>query len=449
MILADEVCYNNNALVADRSLSMKGGRNMTAAQLRIKSNLFHKPSKRNGLVYYVHLEWHDDVGGRHRSDVPTGYTVDIPQGYLFGKKRYEAEVEEKRKQIEAEKQSRLLTEYEAKANPGAAAEKILFADWLVTWLNHVIAVGKDNGEPLADTTIYGYKRVINNDIVPYFKQKGFFLSAIDRDILEEFYRYKRDVDGLSVNSTKHFHANIRRALAYAVEKKYLRSNPAIGIKFSVPSVHHEIYDEDQLKILANYVRGSNLEAPIFIASSFGLRRGEILGIRWSSINFKYGFLTIDGELFEYDRNGSNLHWRRRTKTKKSARSFWLTDDQIQYFKKLKEVQDERRKAENYNHTWDDFVCVDEDGNIIKPNYITHKFPALTKKAGLPRLKLHELRHTCLSLLIIKGFDIKLVSEYAGHSTIAITADTYGHLPSMSSKPLAASMGSVFSYSNPA
>lgn len=422
---------------------------MTAAQLRMKSTVFQKPSKRKGMTYYVHLEWRDDNDNRHRSDIPTGYTVDIPKGYQYGKKTYESEVEEKRKQIEAEYISKLLAEAEIRARPEAAADRILFADWMTTWLNHVIEVGKDNGEPLADTTIYGYKRVVNSDIIPYFRPTGLVLSAINRDVLEAFYKHKRDVDGLSVNSTKHLHANIRRALDYAVQKHYLTINPSLGIKFSIPQVHHEIYNEDQLQTLVKYVRGTKFEAPIFLASAFGLRRGEALGVRWSSINFKYGFLTIDGELFEYDANSTNLHWRRRTKTKKSARSFWLTEDQLEYFKKLKAAQDERRKAKGYNHQWDDFVCVDNYGNIIKPNCLTHKFPLLTEKAGLPRLKLHELRHTCLSLLIIKGFDIKLVSEYAGHSTIAITADTYGHLPSISSKPLAASMGSVFSFSNPA
>jgi integrase len=422
---------------------------MTAAQLRIKSKLFSKEAKRNGATYYVHLEWYDERGYRHRSDVPTGFTVDVPKAYKGGKKSYNAEVEEKRKQIEAEYQSKLLTEAELRAKPQATADRILFSDWMTVWLNHVIDVGKDNGEPLAETTIYGYKRIVNSAIIPYFKEKGLMLSAIDRDVLEAFYRYKREVDGLSVNSTKHFHANIRRALDYAVEQKQIPSNPAYGIKFSIAQVHHEIYNEDQLQTLASYVRGTELEAPIFLASSFGMRRGEILGLRWSSINFKYGFMTVDGELFEYDRNGTNLHWQRRTKSRKSARSFWLTEDQIEYFKKLKVVQEQRRSNPEYNKDWSDFVCVDEKGNIIKPGYITHKFPILTEKAGLPRLKLHELRHTCLSLLIIKGFDIKLVSEYAGHSTIAITADTYGHLPSMSSKPLVASMSSLFRFSDQA
>lgn len=413
---------------------------MTAQQLRIKSRLIERGNK-----WHIALSWYDENGNRCRTTVATGVIVgDYKRGH---KTEYDAMLETKRKQTEAEYESKLLSEAEIRERPEAAADKILFSDWMLTWLQHMIDDGND-GEPLSGTTLYNYNNVIKNSINPYFKERCLSLSAIDKETLKEFYKHKQNVDGVSENTVKHYHANIRKALAYAVDKKLLTANPALDFKFSKKKPEHNFYNEDQLNKLVQFVRGTELEAPIFLAGAFGLRRGEILGIRWSAIDFEHGVLFIRGELLEYDKDGHNLRYEQRTKTDKSERSFWLTDDQIAYFKRLKEDQDERRKAKDYNHTWDDFVCVRSNGDIISPWYLSSHVPKITVACGLPRLKLHELRHTVISLLILKGHELKAVSEFAGHSNISTTADIYGHLPSANSKRLTATMGNVFSFSSP-
>ncbi len=412
---------------------------MTAQQLRIKSRLIQR-----GQKWSVALSWYDENGNRNRTTVATGIIVG---DYKRGKKTdYDTELDLKRKEIEAAYQSKLLAEAEIRERPESIADKIYFHDWMLTWLQHMIDDGND-GEELSGTTLYNYNNVIKNSINPYFKERNLSLSAIDKETLKEFYKYKQTVDGVSENTVKHYHANIRKALAYAVDQHKLTANPAIDFKFSKKKPEHNYYNETQLNTLVNHVRGTELEAPIFLASSFGLRRGEILGIRWSAIDFANGILFIKGELLEYDANGHNLRYEQRTKTENSERSFWLTQDQLDYFKKLKAAQDEWRQAEGYNHQWDDFVCVRSNGDIISPWYLSSHFPKITVKCGLPRLKLHELRHTVISLLILKGHELKEVSEFAGHSNIATTADIYGHLPSMNSKRLTATMGTVFSLSS--
>ena len=413
---------------------------MTAQQLRIKSHLIERGSK-----WHIALSWYDESGNRSRTTVSTGIIVgDYKRGH---KTEYDALLETKRKQTEAEYESKLLSEAEIRERPAAVADRILFSDWMLTWLRHMIDDG-NNGEPLSGTTLYNYNNVIKNSINPYFKERNLSLSSINKETLKEFYKYKQNVDGVSENTVKHYHANIRKALSYAVDQNLLSGNAAVDFKFSKKKPVHNYYNEAQLNTLVNHVRGTELEAPIFLASSFGLRRGEILGIRWSVIDFTNGILFIKGELLEYDASGHNLRYEQRTKTEKSERSFWLTEDQISYLKGLKADQDKRREAKDYNHKWDDFVCVKSNGDIISPWYLSTHVPKITVACGLPRLKLHELRHTVISLLILKGHELKEVSEFAGHSNISTTADIYGHLPSANSKRLTATMGNVFTFSSP-
>lgn len=406
---------------------------MTQQQLRLKANLI----TRNGK-YHVSLSWYDEYGERQRTTIATGYTVDVPKKYSKGKILYKAEVEEKRKQIEQAKIEELLS--------ASDADKILFTDWLAKWLTY--AQTDNGGHALRGTTLYNYKNVVNNQIVPYFKNKSLPLSAIDHDTLQEFYDYKFSVDGVSKNTTKHYHACIRRALTYAMEQGLINTNPAATFIMRKDKHIPNYYGEAELKAFVDAVKGTELEAPIYLASSFGLRRGEILGIRWSAIDFAHGILFIKGELLELDANGHNLHYEERAKTEDSIRSFWLEDEQVTYLKNLKAMQDERRKNPDYNHDWDDFVCCRNNGDIIKPYYLSSFVPRMTVKCGLPRLRLHELRHTVISLLLLNGFQLKEVSMFAGHSNISTTSDIYGHLPPITQKRLATTMGAILSQGKP-
>ncbi len=411
---------------------------MTAQQLKLKSRIIERGNK-----YHIALSWYTSDGSRKRTTVATGVIVN---GFQKGhKKEFMAALEAQRKAVESEWESKLLAEALFKEKPDALADKILFSDWLLKWLDHMILDGND-GKKLSGTTLYNYGNVIRNSINPYFQERHVMLSGVNKDSLTEFYTFKKNHDGVSENTVKHYHANISKALNYAVEKKLIEKNPAAGFRFSKKKPAHNIFNEAQVFQLAQYVRGTDLEAPIFIASTFGLRRGEILGIKWDAIDFEHGILYVRGELLEYDENGHNLRWEQRTKTDKSERSFWLTDEQKAYFENLKREQDERRKDPDYNNKWREFVCVRSNGDIISPWYLSSQFPKITVKCGLPRLKLHEMRHTVISLLILKGFGLKEVSDYAGHNNISMTADTYGNLPSMNSKRLAATMGNIFSFS---
>ena len=97
------------------------------------------------------------------------------------------------------------------------------------------------------------------------------------------------------------------------------------------------------------------------------------------------------------------------------------------YKTLKDIQDSRKTNSEYNHQWDDFVCVRDNGDLIPLEYVSRAFPKLCEKSGLKRLKLHELRHTNISLLLEYGASMKELQEWAGHSNYNTTANIYAHI----------------------
>ena len=97
----------------------------------------------------------------------------------------------------------------------------------------------------------------------------------------------------------------------------------------------------------------------------------------------------------------------------------------------KQLERKSKLLSGYSKKWNGYVCVDALGDIIKPQYFSEHFKIILKHNGLKEIRLHDLRHSCASLLVAAEVDMKLIQSYLGHSTIAVTADTYSHLDSKS------------------
>ena len=427
---------------------------MTAAELKMKSKLIERDSKKQGKVYYVHLEYYDENGNLHRPDLKTGYTVTPPKTYKLGLKMYKAEVDEKRKQIEAEYTSKLLSAAEIRERPEAAAEKIFFCDWMLKWFEDakrdVIGTSK-NGKPYAESTLNRYGSIVNNIVVPYFKAEGhhYTLHEIDSHILQTFFNDSITEDR-TAKTVKHWHACISRALSYAVYNDLIRHNPASN------SFQHSIdtgfeptaFNEAQLHKMASLVIGTWLEVPVWFGARFGLRRSEIIGIKWSMIDFDSGVLKIYGKYIDVDRYGRNPHYETTMKTKSSRRVIPLTASDVDYLKRLKEIQESRQTQPNYNKEFVDFVCVKENGELIKNNYLTEAFPKLCEKNNLPRLRWHDLRGTVVSTLISNGASAEAVARLLGHDKPTMTITHYYTLHDEQKRQLTAIMGTVIDTGKP-
>jgi integrase len=183
-----------------------------------------------------------------------------------------------------------------------------------------------------------------------------------------------------------------------------------------------------------------------LAAWFGLRRGEAVGVRWSSINFETMTLRIEGVITNKGDGAPSEKevFRNFAKTEESIRAFPLTAEAADYLKRLKQEQERNRilSGDCYNEKWADFVCVDEMGNLIHLDYITNMFSTTLKRLGLRPIRFHDLRHTNITLLLESGASMKDVQAWAGHKTLSTTMDTYAHVQAKSKQRLADMMSGI-------
>lgn len=356
---------------------------------------------KNG-TYYIVLSTYEN-GKRKRPWIATGLPVK-------GNKR------------KAEKMLRdKLHEYESKA--GIVHSDELFSDYVRHWLT--IAQRKVDA-----VTFQGYEALARVHVLPYFDALGVKLQEITLPVLQAYIDEKQAhgrVDskgGLSARSLR-LHKNIlHQALDEAVKAGLLPSNPSQFLILPKQERHEaHFYTESQLQALFDAIRDEPIYPLVKITALYGLRRSELLGIKWDSIDFEHGTLTIRHTVSKV----SKVVEKDKTKNASSYRSFPLTGEARTIFEAARSAQEENRRLFGKEYHVSDYVFTWPDGRPYSPDYVTDKFSALLKKHGLPHIRFHELRHSCASLLLNNGFGLKDVQEWLGHSDIKMTANIYGHL----------------------
>lgn len=302
-------------------------------------------------------------------------------------------------------------------------EEILFIDYMKKWLKMI----KSSVE---ETTYVGYEGVINGRMSQYFEGKNIYLQDIKPKHIQDFYQYLLE-DGLSGNTVKHYHANIRKALQYAMKTDIILSNPAD--KVDLPKIEEyspNFYTSDEVKTLLNEVIGTKLEIPVMIGCFYGFRRSEVIGLKWSAVDFEKKTITINHTITQ---SKGKLIIRDKTKTKSSKRTLPLEPIVESFLLELKEKQKENKKlcGNSYNKEWLEYICVDDGGNLIRPDYVTETFLKLLKKRKLKEIRFHDLRHTCASILLKNGANMKEIQAWLGHSNYNTTANLYAHLDTSS------------------
>lgn len=171
------------------------------------------------------------------------------------------------------------------------------------------------------------------------------------------------------------------------------------------------------------MEGHILETPVKLSATYGLRRSEVLGLRWSSVDFEDKTITIDHTAVQCK---TEILYDDTAKSASSLRSFPLTPSMEEYLSRIKSRQEAESSRYGPAYTHSDYVCRREDGTLIKPAYVTQLFPKFLVDNDMPRIRFHDLRHSSASLLINAGFTLKEVQEWLGHSDINST-NIYSHL----------------------
>jgi integrase len=241
------------------------------------------------------------------------------------------------------------------------------------------------------------------------------------------HREKMDA-GLAPATVRKLHSTLHKALSQAVSDGLIARNAA-AIKSPRPDPE-EMYplSADEASALLKAARGERFEALYMLAITTGLRRGELLGLRWRDVDLEHGVLRVGHALV---REGGRYRLG-ETKTKRGHRSIRLTSQAVSALgvHRKRQLEERMRLASLYEDH--DLIYATQKGTPLNPeNLVKRSFKPLLKRAGLPEIRFHDLRHTCATLLLGRGVHPKLVQELLGHATIAMTLDTYSHfLPSM-------------------
>ena len=233
--------------------------------------------------------------------------------------------------------------------------------------------------------------------------------------------------GLSAQTVVHHHRVLREALRQAVKWQMLSVNPADAVQ-PPRAEHKEIraLDEDGTANLLRSLEGSPMCLPATVAVGTGLRRGELLGLRWQDVDLKAGKLAVRQNL-QQTRDGLLF---KSPKTAKGSRSLSLMPSTVEALRAHKRAQAARRLEKGPAYRDHDLVLCEDDGSPWSPNRFSAQWHKAMREKGRS-VRFHDLRHTHATLLLRQGTHPKVVSERLGHATIGITLDTYSHvLPDM-------------------
>lgn len=279
------------------------------------------------------------------------------------------------------------------------------------------------------TTFGGYQSTIEKKFIPYFERLNLTLQEVKPKHLQSFYLH--ELKTLSATTVRHEHTLMHRLLKYAYRMDLIPNNHVD--KVDPPKAERyegTFYSEEELAELIEKTADHKLGLLIYVTALLGLRRSEVLGLRWKAIDFRENTITINHTVTDTRIDGETVIIASdRTKTKSSHRTFPMSESLKKQLLAWQDVQKRNRKfcGNCYNTEDLDYVFTDELGNRFKPRYIEDTFPKLLQKHGLRKIRFHDLRHTCASLMHKKGLSPKEVQEYLGHSTVSITLNLYTHL----------------------
>lgn len=365
--------------------------------------------EKNGMFYVV-LNYRDENGKRKTPWISTNLPV------KGNKKRAENFMLDVRRNFVPPNVQR-IEEREAMQKGD-----ILFTDFLLKWLR----VAKST---VKLTTYASYEMMATRIIIPYFETLNIKLKELTTEDIQEF--YSAQLERVSANTVIHYHAVIHRALKYAVKIKTIQSNPAVNVERPRKEKFiGSFYDKKEINTLFDIIQGHPLEVAIKLAAFYGLRREEIIGLKWTAIDFENNTLTIQHTVTECNLNGKHIEVASDTaKTDSSLRTMPLVANFREMLLAKKEKQEHYRKlcGRSYCKEYLDYIFVNEMGERWKPRYLSDGFKRILEQNGLRRIRFHDLRHTCASLLLANNVPMKKIQEWLGHSDFSTTANIYAHL----------------------
>lgn len=348
------------------------------------------------------------------------YTVDIGKDPITNKRiRKSKSGFRTKKECEAA-MNKLIVEIEQ--GDYVQQKEILLKDYLQNWLKSV----KPN---IAGNTFAYYRRIAENEIIPVLGNMQ--VSKIKPLDIEKFIQEKRKKENINNTTLKHYFDTLKVSLNQALKWQLISSNPCLAVTPPKKEKKEmQVLNKNQLEILLDFLRESEFQTlylVVMLAVTCGLRRGEILGLEWSHIDFENKIITVKNNYTKVD----NKDMLTIPKTDKSIRKIAMLDLAIQELSKWQTQQKKNKLLLGEDYVSNNFVCTWEDGRPVRPDYVTQQFSRVIKRLELPSIRFHDLRHTHATMLLLQNVSPKVVSKRLGHSNISTTYDIYAHvLPEM-------------------
>lgn len=283
--------------------------------------------------------------------------------------------------------AKLRAEFEPPKEVGDLSSDMLFADYLLEWLE--IAKGR-----LAVATYSSYAAMIKMPVGPYFRQRNLTLRELEARHLQMF--YSEMLRKVKPNTVIHYHAIIHSALKYAVKTDMLIQNVADKVDRPRKNSFQPVFlSAEEMQKMFEALRGTKLELPVLVAAFYGFRRGEVLGLKWDAIDFERGTISVIRTVTTITLDGKQAEIEQQSaKTKSSLRTLPLIGSFREYFMQVKEAQELNKQVcgNCYNYEYDGFVFADELGERMRVEYLTNAFPKFLESHGLRRMRFHDLRH---------------------------------------------------------
>lgn len=322
---------------------------------------------------------------------------------------------------------------------GIVNSDILFSDYVKIWLEQV-------KNSVDNITFQGYEQLANSHIIPYFKHKKTRLQDVKKETLQAYIDEKSksgrldNKGGLSAKSLK-LHRNIlNQTLKEALKSGLISVNPCQWVK--LPQIQRReptFYTAEQIeKLLSAISEDSTFYLLVKLTATYGLRRSEVLGLMWNSIDFENDTLQIAHTVVKVN----STVCKDKTKNASSYRSFPLIDEIKQLLLAERKKQTQNRKEFGKEYIQSPYVFVWDNGKPFATEYVSQHFKRLLEWNNLPHIRFHDLRHSCASILLSRGFTLKDVQEWLGHSDITLTANIYGHLDIERKKAIADTMANI-------
>ena len=367
-----------------------------------------------GGAYYAVLNFKNENGKRRQKWIHTGLPAK-------GNKREANAVLNK-----------LLAEFEGRE--AILSKDIMFLDFMYTWLD-TINVAK----AIDPNTHESYLDSINRYVKPFFINRKIKLPEIKAFLIQNFYNSLL-ANGLSGNTVLKVHANVHTALQHAFNLELVPCNQADKVK--LPKKEEFVgnfYTVDEVNQLLRIFKDEAMYLTVLLTVFYGFRRSEVLGLKWKNFDMVGNTLTVQGVRV---RSGKiNSLEKPRTKNKTSHRTLPLVPEVKEVLLSIMELQQEDKALLGSAYNESEYVCKWPDGRPFLPNYISTRFRKVVSKSNLPVYRFHDLRHSAASMLLKKGFSLKDIQVWLGHSSIATTS-RYAHIDSQDKEEMAATLGKI-------